>query len=184
MQQEYFHLKTHEKHFWKATKSSSSLPPLSHPPSIGSTCVLALTSVQYVTLCPMESSCCIHSIDRYSACATCSKISESARMETAKMSGCEKKTRAPRTLYLKLKAWSVYSIIVEKVRLCSSSRKEYVNEKRELSCPPWEEKKCLWSCGVTPQKDTLNQWQNGNKSRCVSKVCEGFKEQQWNPGMY
>lgn len=27
------------------------------------------------------------------------------------MSGFEKKTRAPRTLYFKLKAWSVYSII-------------------------------------------------------------------------
>lgn len=32
-------------------------------------------------------------------------------MEFAKKSGCEKKTRAPRTLYFKLKAWSVYSIL-------------------------------------------------------------------------
>lgn len=32
-------------------------------------------------------------------------------MEIAKLPGCEKKTRAPRTLYFKLKAWSVYNIV-------------------------------------------------------------------------
>ena len=63
MQQEYFHLKTHEKSLLKGHRIiciTTTFVTYTH--RIGSTCVLTLTTVQYISLCPMKSSCSIESV--------------------------------------------------------------------------------------------------------------------------
>ncbi len=103
-----------KNHFWKATKSSASLLPLLHTLRIASTCVLTLTTVQCMTLCPMEYSCSINPVIQLTIIVHVPPPFKNIWISAN--GGCKnawlwKEDQSTNTMYFKLKAWSVYSII-------------------------------------------------------------------------
>lgn len=164
-----------KNHFWKATKSSASLPPLSHTPRIGSTRVLSLTTVQYITLCPMESSCSIGSVIQLTIIVHVPPVQKYLNQRKWRLQKCLAVKRRPE--HQELCIWSLRHglFTVSSVLLLTrcdnvqaskrkKKRKRIYEQKGELSFLLLQEKLPFDDVELV-QKDQLNQWQNSSKSR-------------------